>query len=89
MDRNDIDTREVRGGNHGLYGESRDTETKRKISKTLEWREFDAKWRERIAEAHSGKATPDGVKDRISDSLRGLDRLESTRRKRANPLRVN
>jgi len=81
MDRNDIETRAVRGENHGLYGESRDAETKRKISKTLEGRELDAKWRERIAESHSGKTTPVDVRERISDSLRGLDRSESTRRK--------
>lgn len=79
MNRHDIETREVRGKNHGLYGQRRDEATKRKISETLENREIDEAWRERIAEARSGKPIPEAVREKISESLSGYERPDETR----------
>lgn len=75
-----IPTRTVRGRNHGLYGEERDEETRRKISRTLRGRELSSEWRERIAEAHTGRSLPAEVRERISESLTGIERPAETRR---------
>ena len=44
MQRHEIETRDVRGENHGLYGQERSEDVKERISKTLDGldgREFD------------------------------------------------
>jgi 5-methylcytosine-specific restriction endonuclease McrA len=87
-----IETRDVEGENHGLYGRERDEETKRRIAESLEGREFDAETRERMSESHEGKTLDESTRERIAESLRGTSRDEKTRRKmssstagRANP----
>ena len=81
MKRHGIERREVRGENHGLYGEERDDEVRKKISDTMEGRETDEEWRDKIAEAHTGATLPKGVRERISDSLDGVAKSEETKRK--------
>lgn len=81
MNEHDIETREVRGENHGLHGEERGEAVKRKISATLEGREFDAEWRRRIAEANRGRTVSEEVRDRISAALSGRTKSYETRRK--------
>jgi 5-methylcytosine-specific restriction endonuclease McrA len=81
MNRHEIETREVRGENHGLYGQERDEEVKEQISETMEGREMSKEWRERIAESHTGTTIPDEVREQIAHSLNGLTRPEETRRK--------
>lgn len=81
MKRHDLETREVRGENHGLYGEERDEGVKERISETMEGREMDEGWRQRIADAHSGRTLPESIRERISDSLTGITRSVETREK--------
>lgn len=76
-----IETREVEGENHGLYGTERDEEVKERIAETLEGREFDEEARKRISEAGRGREVSETVREKISNSLSGLTRPESTRRK--------
>lgn len=58
MNRHDIETRDVEGENHGLYGEERDEETRQAISASLTGREYPEEWRERITEAQTGRNFP-------------------------------
>lgn len=81
VDEYDIETRDVEGENHGLYGVEREDEVRERISETLEGREFDAETRERISEAHRGRTLPDEVRAKISDSLEGPERPKETREK--------
>ena len=81
MKRHGIERREVRGENHGLYGEKRDDDVKEKISDTMEGREMGEEWRNGIAEGHTGATIPEDVRERISDSLDGVTKSEETRRK--------
>lgn len=76
-----IDTRDVEGENHGLYGAERDEEVKKQISESLEGREFPEASREQMAESHTGMEIPASVRDRISESLSGLTRPPETREK--------
>ncbi|MFB6360145.1 MAG: NUMOD3 domain-containing DNA-binding protein [Halobacteriales archaeon] len=79
MNEFEIETREVKGENHGLHGEERCEEVKQKISETLQGRTFSEETRRRMAEAHRGKTTPPEVKAKISRSLTGLTRPTETR----------
>jgi 5-methylcytosine-specific restriction endonuclease McrA len=81
MKKYDIETREVRGENHGLYGKERRESVKRKISATLEGREFDAEWRGKIAEANRGRTLSEETCERISAALSGRTKSYETRRK--------
>lgn len=74
-----IETREVRGENHGLYGKERSEEVKERISEKLKGRTFTEETRQRISEAQRGKTTPPEVKKKISRSLTGLKRPMETR----------
>lgn len=76
-----IETREVKGENHGLYGKERSEKVKQKISETLEGRTFSEETRQRLSEAQRGKTTPPEVKEKISRSLTGLTRPMETREK--------
>lgn len=76
-----IETREVKGENHGLYGKERSEEVKQKISETLKGRTFSEETRQRFSEAQRGKTTPPEVKEKISRSLTGLTRPMETREK--------
>lgn len=79
MKRLGIETREVAGENHGLYGTERDEETKRKISETMQGREFSAETRRRISDGQRGRELPDEVREKISDSLSGVRKSDETR----------
>lgn len=76
-----IETRAVKGENHGMYGKDRSEEVKRQISKRLEGRSFSEETRRRISDALRGKSTPPEVKEKISRSLTGLERPIETREK--------
>lgn len=79
MDRHGIDTRDVEGENHGLYGEERDEETKRKIADALEGREFDDQTRARISEAQHGRSLDEETREAISEALSGTSNSNETR----------
>jgi 5-methylcytosine-specific restriction endonuclease McrA len=79
MKEHDVETREVRGENHGLYGTERSEATKQKISETLQGREFDATWRARIAESNRGRTLSTETRERISAALEGVPKSKTTR----------
>lgn len=81
MARRGVDTREVKGENHGLYGRERSDEVKERIADALRGREFSEEARRRMADAKQGKEIPDEIRERIAESLSGMTRPESTRRK--------
>jgi 5-methylcytosine-specific restriction endonuclease McrA len=76
-----IETREVKGENHGLYGKERPEEVKEQISETLKGRTFSEETRRRFSEAQRGRKTPPEVKEKISQSLTGFTRPMETREK--------
>lgn len=76
-----IETREVKGENHGMYGKERSEEVKQRISEKLKGRTFSEETRQRISEALRGKTTPPEVREKISRSLTGLTRPIETREK--------
>lgn len=81
MKRFGIETRELVGENHGLYGKERDEATKRKISEALQGREFSEETRRRFAEGQRGNSIPDRVRVKISEALTGRKKSEETRRR--------
>jgi 5-methylcytosine-specific restriction endonuclease McrA len=81
MNRHDIETRDMEGTDHPLYGDERDEQVKERISETMTGRELSEATRRKIAEAHAGKELPDEQKRRISEALRGHDKSEATRRR--------
>lgn len=81
MKRNDIETREIAGENHGLYGKERSEETKRKIAETLDGREVSTETRRRMADWQKGRSLPREVREKISDALRGVEKSTKTRLK--------
>ncbi|WP_435194017.1 NUMOD3 domain-containing DNA-binding protein [Natronomonas sp. EA1] len=87
MSRHGIETREVAGENHGLYGQERDEDVKAKISETLEGREFDETWRGRLADARRGRTVEEETRRKISESLEGQAKSESTRQRMSEATR--
>lgn len=81
MQRFDIETREVRGEHHGLYGTERSEEVKRKISEQLKGREYSRETRKRISEGQRGISPTPEQRAKISKSLTGLKRPIETREK--------
>jgi 5-methylcytosine-specific restriction endonuclease McrA len=81
MNEFEIETRDVEGENHGLYGTERDEETKAKISESLDGREVTEEWRENISEGLEGNSIPAEVREKISSSLDGIERSAETRRR--------
>ncbi|MFB6164499.1 MAG: HNH endonuclease [Haloarculaceae archaeon] len=77
----DIETRDVEGENHGLYGEERDEEVKAQIAESLDGRDFSAASRDQMAESHMGSKIPASVRNQISESLSGIERSPETREK--------
>lgn len=76
-----IETREVAGENHGLYGTERSAETRQKISETLRGREFSEETRRRIGDSQRGQSLPEHTREKISDALRGRGKSAETRMK--------
>lgn len=76
-----IETREVKGENHGLYGKERKEEVKEKISAKLTNREFSRESIRLMSRAQEGNSIPEVVRDKISESLRGVPKSEETRRR--------
>ena len=79
MNRFDIETRDVSGENHGLYGQERDDETKRKISESMTGREFTESAKAQIARANRRRSPSEETRERISDALSGRDKSTKTR----------
>lgn len=77
----DIETRDVKGENHGLYGEERDEETKRQIATSLQGRTFDERTRKRMSIAHEGTNVDEETREKIAASIRGTSRSERTRKR--------
>lgn len=79
MKRNEVETRDLVGENHPLYGEERAEEVREQISKTVEGREFSAETRAKMAESHTGRTLDEEHRANISESLSGITRSEQTR----------
>ena len=77
----EIETREVKGENHGMYGKERSEEVKERISEKLTGREFSDESIRRMSEAQRGQAVPEDVREKISDSLRAVPKSGETRRR--------
>jgi 5-methylcytosine-specific restriction endonuclease McrA/transposase len=81
MNRHDVETRDLEGEDHPLYGRERDEAVKEKISETLSGRDFSPETRQKIADAHRGRTLSSEIREKISATLEGTTRPESTRRK--------
>jgi 5-methylcytosine-specific restriction endonuclease McrA len=81
MKRFGIETRDVEGENHGLYGQERNEETKARISATLEDRELTEQTRERMSASHEGNTLDIETREKIAEAVRGTVRSEETRRR--------
>lgn len=81
MNRLSIDTREVKGEHHGMYGKERSEEVIQRISVKLKGRTVSEETRQRISDAQRGKTIPPEVREKISRSLTGLKRPLETREK--------
>ena len=81
MKRHDIETRDLKGENHPLYGESRDELVRERISERMEGREFAEETRRKISEANKGREIEEDTKRKISESLTGHTRSDRTRRR--------
>ncbi|WP_336038225.1 NUMOD3 domain-containing DNA-binding protein [Halobacterium yunchengense] len=79
MARHDIETRAVEGEHHGLYGESRDDETRHKISESMRGREFTDETRAAISEAQRGRSLDEETRTAISEALSGTSKSSETR----------
>lgn len=74
-----IETRDVSGKNHGLYGTTRSAETREKISESTTGRELPERARARIAQANRGRSPSEETRERISDALSGREKSIRTR----------
>ena len=81
MDRHDIETRDVEGENHPLYGETRDESVRERISETMEGREVSEDTRERMSESHVGNEVTEAAREKISRALEGRKKSAETRAK--------
>lgn len=81
MTRHGVETRNLEGEHHPLYGRERDEAVKEKISETLSGRDFDRETRQKIADANRGRTLSSETRAKISETLTGTTRPESTRRK--------
>ena len=79
MKRMEIETREVTGENHGMYGRDRSEKVKEQISEKLTGREFSDESIQRMSDAHKGQTLPEEVREKISNSLRGIPKSEETK----------
>lgn len=81
MNRHDVETRDIEGEYHPLYGEERDETVKRQIAETLEDRDVSAETKQRMSEAHLGTELPDSVREKISEALSDRPKTPTTRKK--------
>lgn len=81
MKRYGIETREVKGENHGLYGKERSEEVKERISEKLTGREFSEETREKLSKSLTGKTIPPAVREKISESLHGVSKPDQIRKR--------
>lgn len=81
MDRHGIETREVGGENHPLYGTERDDAAKERISETVQGRELSEETRQRMSETQAGTELSDERKRKIAEALRNREKSEETRRR--------
>jgi len=81
MNEFDIETRDVEGENHGLYGEERDDDVRSKIARSLEGREFSPETISKRAASQRGRELSETTKAKISESLSGIERPTATREK--------
>ncbi|QLD87157.1 HNH endonuclease [Natronomonas halophila] len=81
MNRHGIETRDLEGEDHPLYGKERAEDVKERISETLAGREFDEETRAKMSDAHSGKDLSEEQKRRISAALRNHEKSETTRQR--------
>lgn len=81
MRRHGIETRDLEGENHPLYGEEREESVREQIAETMTGREVSEETRKRMAESHGGAEVSEQTCERISEALRGRTLPEETRRK--------
>jgi 5-methylcytosine-specific restriction endonuclease McrA len=81
MNRHDIETRDIEGENHPLYGKERDEDVKERISETMEGRKLDEATRRRMSETQAGTELSDERKRKISEALRDREKSEETRQR--------
>ena len=81
MDRHGIETRDIEGENHPLYGETRDESVRERIAETVEGRDFSEETRKRMSKSHVGNEVPESVRERISRALEGREKSAETRAK--------
>lgn len=76
-----IETRDLEGENHPLYGEEREASVREQIAETMTGREMSEETRKRMAEAHEGTELSEETRERISKALDGRTLPAETRRK--------
>ncbi|WP_336133552.1 NUMOD3 domain-containing DNA-binding protein [Natronomonas amylolytica] len=81
MTRHDIETRDVEGENHPLYGKERDESVKQRISETMEGQKTPEETRRKMSQAHAGRELPESTKERIAEALEGRKKPAETRRR--------
>ncbi|GAB3418250.1 hypothetical protein GCM10027435_17980 [Haloparvum alkalitolerans] len=93
MERRGIETRDLVGEDHPLYGTSRDDDVRRRIAETMAGREFSEDERKRLAEGQRGRTLTRSTREKIGEALSGRQLPESTRQKmsesrsgRSNPM---
>lgn len=81
MRRRGVETRDLVGENHPLYGVDRPDEVRKKISESLKGRQFSDETVDQFRRAKEGRELPEETRRKISNALSGLSRPMSTRRK--------
>ncbi len=81
MKRHGIETREMSGEDHPLYGETRDEAVRERIAETMAGRDVSEETRERMSESHLGNQVPEAAKEKISRALEGRKKSAETRAK--------
>lgn len=81
MDRHAVETRDMEGENHPLYGKERDESVKAAIAETMSGREVTDETRRKIADANRGRSLGDETRRKISETLRGRTKSRETRRR--------
>ncbi|GAB6880393.1 hypothetical protein JCM17823_26670 [Halorubrum gandharaense] len=80
MERRGVETREIAGENHPLYGSSRSEDVRHSIAESLSGREVSDETRRRMSEAQQGRTLSEATRSKIAKALTGMERPSSTRR---------